>query len=283
MPSISRAEDFKSKGNAAFQRGDYKTAEELYSQAIICDSTNPTFFTNRALVRSKQSNWDAVMQDCRKALDLVPNSLKAHHYMGLALLRLGRPNEALKHSQEAYKLAIAFKSPSASQIVEIILEGKKLRWEAKEKQRIAAESELLEETCQMYYEKARNEKAQIMESMRGKVSEEYLQEELSVIDYNCDQKVARIRDVFAMSDEKHRIRKVPEYLLDNISFTIMTDPVVTKHGQSYDRATILEHLRRSKTDPLTREPMTEEDLRPNLALKEACEEFLENNGWVVDY
>lgn len=46
---------------------------------------------------------------------------------------------------------------------------------------------------------------------------------------------------------------------------------------------MLEHLRRSETDPLTREPLRVQDLRPNLALKQACEEFLENNGWAVDW
>ena len=64
----------------------------------------------------------------------------------------------------------------------------------------------------------------------------------------------------------------------------MIDPVITKNGQSYDRSTILDHLRRSKTDPLTREVLYESDLRPNLALKAACQEFLEKNaGWAVDY
>jgi STIP1 family protein 1 len=45
----------------------------------------------------------------------------------------------------------------------------------------------------------------------------------------------------------------------------------------------MEHLKRSKTDPLTREPLRVEDLRPNLALKEACEGFLAENGWAVDW
>lgn len=57
----------------------------------------------------------------------------------------------------------------------------------------------------------------------------------------------------------------------------------TKTGQSYERSTILEHLRRSQTDPLTRAPLMQEDLRPNLALKQACAEFLEKNGWAVDW
>ena len=45
----------------------------------------------------------------------------------------------------------------------------------------------------------------------------------------------------------------------------------------------MEHFKRSHTDPLTREPLRADDIRPNLALKQACEEFLENNGWAVDY
>lgn len=78
-------------------------------------------------------------------------------------------------------------------------------------------------------------------------------------------------------------QQVPDYMIDCISFAFMYDPVITRSGQSYERATILEHLRNSNTDPLTRQPLRKEDLRPNLALKQACSEFLEHNGWAVDW
>ncbi len=78
-------------------------------------------------------------------------------------------------------------------------------------------------------------------------------------------------------------QEVPDYLIDNISFTVMHDPVVTKLGQSYDRSTVLDHLRRSPTDPLTSEPLRIEDLRPNLALRAASEKYLEENGWAADW
>jgi STIP1 homology and U-box containing protein 1 len=59
---------------------------------------------------------------------------------------------------------------------------------------------------------------------------------------------------------------------------------VTKTGQSYERATIIEHLKRSPTDPLTRDSLTIAELRPNIALREACIEFMEaNSGWVYDW
>lgn len=72
-------------------------------------------------------------------------------------------------------------------------------------------------------------------------------------------------------------------MIDNITFMFMHDPVITKRGQSYERSTIEAHLKTSPTDPLTREPLWKEDLRPNLALKQACAEFLEENGWAADW
>lgn len=57
----------------------------------------------------------------------------------------------------------------------------------------------------------------------------------------------------------------------------------TKTGKSYERASIVEHLRRQPQDPLTREPLYASELRPNLDLKQACEEFLQENGWAADW
>lgn len=76
---------------------------------------------------------------------------------------------------------------------------------------------------------------------------------------------------------------MPDYLIDSVTFAIMHDPVVTKNGISYDRSTLVEHLKRSDRDPLTGDPLTMDDLRPNRALKAACEDFLEKNGWAVDW
>ena len=94
-----------------------------------------------------------------------------------------------------------------------------------------------------------------------------------------------LRTAFAISDpDNQQKREVPDYLVDGITFEIMTDPVVTNNGRSYERATLIEHLKRSPTDPLTREPLKISELRPNLALKEACQEFMEtNSGWIYDW
>lgn len=65
----------------------------------------------------------------------------------------------------------------------------------------------------------------------------------------------------------------------------MHDPVMTKMGHSYERATIYEHLKRSPTDPLTRDPLSTVDLRSNFGLRAACDEFWESgaSGWIGDW
>jgi STIP1 family protein 1 len=80
-------------------------------------------------------------------------------------------------------------------------------------------------------------------------------------------------------------REVPDYMLDKITFEIMHDPVISiKSGISYERNTLLEHFSYGRMfDPVAQMPITERDVIPNRALKEACEDFLSENGWAVDY
>lgn len=56
------AVELKNQGNKAFQSGDYPSAVDLYTQAIEKNDKEPTFFTNRAQVRShtqdlRPLNW----------------------------------------------------------------------------------------------------------------------------------------------------------------------------------------------------------------------------------
>jgi len=52
---------------------------------------------------------------------------------------------------------------------------------------------------------------------------------------------------------------------------------------SFERVGLLRHLKMAGVDPITREPLTERQLVTNVGLKNACSEFLEKNGWAVDY
>ncbi|KAG0254575.1 STIP1 y and U box-containing protein 1 [Mortierella polycephala] len=80
-------------------------------------------------------------------------------------------------------------------------------------------------------------------------------------------------------------REIPDYMLDKITFEFMHDPVIsTKSGITYERNALLEHFSYGRMfDPVAQVPITERDLVPNRALKEACDDFLSKNGWAVDY
>lgn len=188
----------------------------------------------------------------------------------------------------AYEFCI--KSPketsSAQPISALVLNCKKTKWDIRERDRLRRRNELLGELEEKLDQDRKAELADLNEAAeRGEVGKVEAEEERARINSNAEQKISDLRTSFAISDPAHlEKREVPDYLVDTISFEIMHDPVITKNGNSYERATIIEHLKRSPTDPLTRESLTVAELRPNIALRQACTEFMEHNkGWVYDW
>lgn len=55
------------------------------------------YFTNRALCHLKLLRWDQACVDCRRALDMDPNLVKGHFFMGQALFETENYDEAIKH------------------------------------------------------------------------------------------------------------------------------------------------------------------------------------------
>jgi hypothetical protein len=58
-----------------------------------------------------------------------------------------------------------------------------------------------------------------------------------------------------------------------ISLDMMDDPVTTPAGHSYERAAIEQWIDMEGNDPLTRQPLVKADLRPNIALRGAINEW----------
>ena len=56
---------------------------------------------------------------------------------------------------------------------------------------------------------------------------------------------------------------VPHEFLCPITLDIMTDPVVTADGHTYERSVIEEHLRKSNISPKTNKPLENKILTPN--------------------
>ncbi len=56
--------------------------------------------------------------------------------------------------------------------------------------------------------------------------------------------------------------------------TLMTDPVSLPSGHVMDRSVIRQHLLNDKTDPFSRDPLSEDDLVPHTELKLRIDAFI---------
>ncbi|KAI1746560.1 U-box domain-containing protein [Xylaria castorea] len=268
-----RAARLKEEGNSHYGAGNFYAAESLYSKAIIADATNPSLYTNRALSRIKLALYESAVSDCYASLKLSGPNMKAYFILSQCLVALHDFDGALENALGAHKMGTETNDKSLPNLTTQVLRCKKERWDELEKKRSREGQELENELIQLL---EREHKANIADCTsdveRAEITEEF------------DKKITLLEATFeAARSASEKKRNVPDWVIDDISFGIMVDPVITKTGKSYERASMLEALRRNPIDPLTREPLIPSDLRPNLGLRQACEEFLENNGWAVDW
>ncbi|KOS23158.1 E3 ubiquitin-protein ligase CHIP [Escovopsis weberi] len=274
---MSRATALKEEGNRHFSAGDYASAEALYSKAILADPENPALYTNRAMARHKLGLWDLVISDCQACLALGPSNMKAHFYLANAQLAIGDLDAALASALEAHRLCALTNDKSLRQATALVGQCRKDRWELRERRRSREHAELEAEVLALLARETQAALDAVAAHGGGELEHTVVREE-------GEAKMHAMRDVFERARaQADRRREVPSWAVDDITFGIMVDPVITKNGKSYERAAIIEHLRRHPSDPLTREPLQISDLRPNLGLRQACDEFLEENGWAVDW
>jgi STIP1 homology and U-box containing protein 1 len=175
---------------------------------------------------------------------------------------------------------------SAFTIANLVLKCKRAKWDTRERQRLRQRSGLLAELLDKLdadrLQELHDIETQEAKEAMGRIEAEERRKE---VEDAYGAKITELRNVFSIADPANlQKREVPEFLIDDISFEIMHDPVMTKNGHSYERATIVEHLKRNALDPLTRTPLSVNELRPNLALRKACDEFWEQNtGWAYEW
>ena len=91
----------KEKGNEAFRQCKYQEAIELYTSAILINDTNPVLFTNRAQALLKIGKALDATHDCRQAIKLKPDFIKAFIHLAKALKDLGEFQEAIDTLERA--------------------------------------------------------------------------------------------------------------------------------------------------------------------------------------
>ncbi|XP_061182525.1 E3 ubiquitin-protein ligase CHIP-like [Saccostrea echinata] len=273
--------DFKNQGNKYYASRNYEAAVNCYSKAIIKSPNTPTFFTNRALCYLKLKNWDQTVQDCRRALDLDRTIVKGHFFMGQALVELTFYDEAISSLKRANDLAKEQKMNFGDDITSALRNAKKKKWNMLEEKRIQQEIELQSYINTLIREDTDRLKNEVKKTANEDDDADKI---LSEIEEQQDQRIKEMNDLFAQLDERRRARDVPDFLCGKISFELLRDPVITPSGITYDKKDIVEHLQRvGHFDPVTRTDLTQDQLIPNLAMKEVIDNYLEENPWAEDY
>jgi ubiquitin conjugation factor E4 B len=91
---------------------------------------------------------------------------------------------------------------------------------------------------------------------------------------NLAEQFKRAKEIDDQAEED--LGEIPDEFLDPLMFSLMEDPVILPMSkQTIDRSTIRSHLLSDPTDPFNRQPMSIEDVIPNIDLKERIRVFKE--------
>uniref|UniRef100_A0A2P2KRI3 E3 ubiquitin-protein ligase CHIP n=2 Tax=Rhizophora mucronata TaxID=61149 RepID=A0A2P2KRI3_RHIMU len=264
-----QAELLRQNGNTYFNKSRYAAAIDAYTEAITLCPNVAVYWTNRALCHRKRNDWTRVEEDCRKAIQLDHNSVKAHYVLGLALLKEQDYTEGVKELERALDLG-RVANPKGYMVEEIwqeLAKAKYFEWELASTKH-SWELQCLKEAC----EKALKEK----HFLDNYETEGFLDE----TNASHLKQLENVGHVFQKAAEEYTPTEVPDYLCCKITLDIFRDPVITPSGVSYERGVLLEHLEKvGNFDPITREPLNPSQLVPNLAIKEAVQAYLEKHGW----
>ena len=104
------ANSFKEAGNECYKNGDVSGALDNYTKAIdACEQVNDEklmaiCLKNRAAVFLKEEDFNAVIDDCTRSLDIVPNDPKALFRRCQAHEALGQVDSAYKDAREVHRV-----------------------------------------------------------------------------------------------------------------------------------------------------------------------------------
>lgn len=176
------------------------------------------------MARLRLHLYNDVLLDCAVSLELLPINMKAHFLLAQAEIELGKLDEAYTNSQKAYELCSGRGGQgmdkswerSLAPVTALVLRCKKEIWERRENERLRTRSALLDYliatiTRDRDTELKNMEVGSEKEGVRRKWAEK-------------EAELRRLWDVAADKEGKRRV--VPDWAIDNITFSVMQDPVV---------------------------------------------------------
>ncbi|XP_057767406.1 outer envelope protein 64, chloroplastic [Salvia miltiorrhiza] len=113
MTNEESADVAKEKGNQAFKDKQWQRAIGFYTEAIKLNSTNATYFSNRAAAYLEIGSYIQAEADCSQAIDLDKKNVKSYLRRGTAREMLGYYKEAMEDF--GYALVLEPNNKRASQ------------------------------------------------------------------------------------------------------------------------------------------------------------------------
>ncbi|KAM3405870.1 hypothetical protein ACQJBY_000102 [Aegilops geniculata] len=263
-----QAELRRAEGNACFRKARLGAAIDCYTEAIALCPGVAVYWVNRGLCHFRRKDWARVEEDSRTALALDDASVKGHYLLGCALLEKEECALAVKEFEKALDLLKPSNSRDkmAEDIWQVLAKAKYQDWEKHSTQRVW-KMQSLREACENALQEHHFLSGTLSEDSDGATNE-----------YSEQRKL--LSEVFTNAILADTPGDVPDYLCCQITFEIFRDPVITPSGVTYERAILLEHLHKvGNFDPVTREPLKEHQLVPNLAIKEAVQAYLKEHSW----
>lgn len=161
------------------------------------------------MTRIKLQSWEACIDDCIRSIELEQGNMKGYYYLAQAQLALRHPNEALTSALTAYDECLKTNNASTKNVIALVLQAKKEKWEAKERDRIRRRSELLRELEDGLGKVAEYELHMLSSRIaHGEVDESEAAEEREGIEALSSQKIEELRNVFAIADPKNLQKRV---------------------------------------------------------------------------
>lgn len=176
--------------------------------------------------------YPRVILDTRHAISLLPHNMKAYFQLAQAQIALGDPSSALTSAKKAHEFCVeecvsgGKGASSIGPITELVLRAKKEDWERREDERLKGMEGLLAEVVRGM-EKSRDGE---VEGLKGlEVGEEERERRVEEVRGVWEGKIREVRRVWESAEGCNgleRRRKVPDWCVDDITFSVMLDPVV---------------------------------------------------------
>ncbi|GJM94270.1 hypothetical protein PR202_ga10901 [Eleusine coracana subsp. coracana] len=253
LPQLPRLRSLSPQCDAAF--------ETALGAIALCPDV-AVYWINRGLCHFRRKEWPKVEEDSRRALALDDTLVKGHYLLGCALL-------------EKEEFALAIKEFEKVCYCPLILPS----------ENPVNGNAIIPYSWHMFIGTAMADQGTLWEACENALQEHHFLSGTLVEDSNgssneYSEQIKLLSEVFTKATLADTPVDVPDYLCCQITFEIFRDPVITPSGVTYERAVLLEHLHKvGNFDPVTREPLKEHQLVPNLAIKEAVQAYLKENSW----